>query len=316
MGEPAYGAQMEREIREQPAALRRALASLREGLEPVPKRAFGQVVLVARGSSDNAALYLRYLVEVFLGIPAILASPSVLTLYGRTVQYRDALGIAISQSGESPDVRAVIRSMRDQGCTTLAITNTPGAPLAAEAESHLDLAVGKESSIAATKTYTASLLAAHLLVRHLGGELEEPRLPDDDWIGSTEAVSLEALDTLMAAESLVALARGFSFASAQETALKLTECALLPCRGYSTADFSHGPKAASGPGLAAIVFGEPPAGLYETGSRVVQAPDAGRAPDAPIREIVFSQFLALHASRARGIDPDRVPNLSKVTRTY
>ncbi len=94
------------------------------------------------------------------------------------------------------------------------------------------------------------------------------------------------------------------------------ECALIPCKSYSTADFAHGPKAITGPDVGAIVFGDPPDGLYASGCRILQAPDAGKQPDAPLREIVFSQFLALLAARDKGINPDTAPNLTKVTRTF
>jgi glucosamine--fructose-6-phosphate aminotransferase (isomerizing) len=203
--------------------------------------------------------------------------------------------------------------MRRQGHATLAITNSATSPLATEAEFCLDLGVGPELSVAATKTYMASLLAGSLIVRRLGGDLPEPVLPSEEWLGACENAAKVAVDAVLHAEVVVSLARGFSFASAQETALKLIECARVPCKSYSTADFAHGPRAIAGPGTAAIVYGEVPDGL--DGCRVIQAPDAGLGPDAPIREIVFGQFLALHAARARGMNPDAAPNLSKVTRT-
>lgn len=310
------GSQMEHEILEQPRALYEANIRLPEVMQGLPNQGYRQVVLVARGSSDNAALYLRYLVEVFLGIPAILAAPSVATVYGRQVAYENALGVAISQSGQSPDVRAVIALLRKQGHTTVAITNSADSPLAQEAEYSVDLGVGQETSIAATKTYSASLLAGYHLARALGAQLPEAILPDEAWMHFARTCAESAVGLVIEANALFALGRGFSFASAEETALKLTECALIPCKSYSTADFAHGPKAISGPDAAAVVFGDAPQVLLDTSCRVLQAPDAGSQPDAPIREIVFSQFLALHAAREKGIDPDAVPNLSKVTKTY
>lgn len=307
---------MEREIREQPRRLRKAGSAMADALASMPLGDYKQVVLVARGSSDNAALYFRYLCEVYLGIPAVLAASSVLTVYGGEVRYRDALCVAISQSGESPDVRAVVSQLRRQGHATLAVTNSPGSPLATEAEFHLDLGVGEEVSIAATKTYTGSLLAAYSIVKRLGDEVADANLPDEEWLTVCSDAAEAAVDSVLNAEVVVALARGFSFATAQETALKLIECARIPCKSYSTADFAHGPKAIAGPGTAAIVFGEAPEVLRETGCAVVLPPDAGGGADAPIREVVFSQFLALYAARRRGIDPDRAPNLSKVTRTF
>jgi glucosamine--fructose-6-phosphate aminotransferase (isomerizing) len=236
-------------------------------------------------------------------------------MYGKEVMYRDALCVAISQSGESPDVRAIVEQMNRQGHDTLAITNTPGSPLAQEAKFDLCLGVGDEMSIAATKTYTASLLAAHLLARRLGAMSGMPMVPSREWLDECDAAAEESVDAVLNAQVVIALARGFSFATAQETALKLIECARIPCKSYSTADFAHGPKAIAGPGTVAIVFGEAPVILEETGCAVIMPPDAGDGPDAPIREVVFSQFLALHAARRKGLDPDSAPNLSKVTRT-
>jgi glucosamine--fructose-6-phosphate aminotransferase (isomerizing) len=306
---------MEREIREQPARLSEAEASLIEQLERLPLREYRQVVLVARGSSDNAALYLRYLIEVYLGIPCCLAAPSVATVYGSEVMYRDALCVAISQSGESPDVRRIVEQMNRQGHDTLAVTNTPGSPLAQEAKFDLCLGVGQEMSIAATKTYTASLLAACLLARRLVAMTGMPLVPSRKWLGECDAAAQASVDAVLNAQVVIALARGFSFATAQETALKLIECARIPCKSYSTADFAHGPKAIAGPGTVAIVFGEVPSILEETGCEVITRPDEGELTCAPIREIVFSQFLALHAARRKGLDPDAAANLSKVTRT-
>ncbi|MEO7454469.1 MAG: SIS domain-containing protein [Fimbriimonadales bacterium] len=312
----ALGAMMEQEIREQPHRLTEAAGAMESALRAMPFGDYKQIVLVARGSSDNAALYFRYLAEVFLGIPAILAAPSVATVYGREVRYEDALCVAISQSGESPDVRAIVEQMRRQGHATLAVTNSVDSPLAGEAEFHLELGAGPELSIAATKTYTASLLAAYAIVRRLGADLPDAELPTAEWLSHCEAAAESAINAVTEAEVVVALARGFSFSTAQETALKLIECARIPCKSYSTADFAHGPRAIAGPETTAIVFGDVPAGLGDTGCQLIRPPDAGSGPDAPIREIVFSQSLALLAARSKGIDPDFAPNLSKVTRTY
>ncbi|MDQ2985493.1 MAG: SIS domain-containing protein [Armatimonadota bacterium] len=208
----ALGVHMEREILEQPQSLYDADLRYREAFAALELRRYRQVVLVARGSSDNAALYLRYLIEVFLGIPAILAAPSVATMYGREVRYEGALGVAISQSGESPDVRAVVSQLRKQGHTTVAITNSPDSPLAREAEMHIDLGVGIETSIAATKTYTASLLAGYHLARALGAQLAEPILPDDAWMDYARTAAESNVGPVIESEVLFSLARGFSFA--------------------------------------------------------------------------------------------------------
>ena len=303
-----HGEHMEAEIREQPSAL--AAARFFECLGDLELRQPECVLLIARGSSDHAALYARYLIEVHLEIPAVLAAPSVWTRFGKRPRYRNALAVGISQSGAAPDVAEVLAAMREDGHQTLAITNTEGSRITQAAEHTLLLGVGEERSIAATKTYTASLLAMYELVRTLGGRLEGPVAPDEAWVEKARSSAQEGLGPVLRCSPLFALGRGYGFATAQETALKLMECALLPCKAYSTADFEHGPKALAGPGSTSVVFGEPASG------EVVQAPEAPVSAELkPLWDIVFGQWLALLAARARGLDPDAARNLSKVTET-
>lgn len=276
---------------------------------------FDMVLLAARGTSDHAALYAKYLVEIHLGIPVSLAAPSVITKYGTKMRYPKCLAVGISQSGAAPDVSEVIAHLRAQGHVTLAITNTAGSRLAQEAEHTLVLETGPEKAVAATKTYTASLLAIYQLVRSLRGDLPEPELPDDGWMEKSRSEAEAALGPILRCSPLFSLARGYSFCSAFETALKLMECSLLPCRAYSTADFEHGPKALATEGTAAIVFGEVPASLADHGCVPVAAPVCSSAPSAPLCDVVFGQWLALLAARARGIDPDTPQIITKVTRT-
>lgn len=309
---------MESEIREQPSVLARQTAAYADAaLRAVQGREFDLVLLAARGSSDNAALYARYLIEIHLGIPVSLAAPSVITRYESRLRYPRTLAIGISQSGAAPDVSEVLAFMRRQGHTTLAITNTEGSRMTQEAEFSLLLGAGLERSVAATKTYTASLLALAQVVRALGADLPEPtpHLPTEEWMETTHAAAQASLGAILRSSILFSLARGYGFATAEETALKLMECALLPCKSYSTADFQHGPKALAGHGAAAIVYGEVPADLTEHGCLAVPAPEFGDGPYRPIAEIVFGQWLALLAARARGLDPDEPRALRKVTET-
>jgi len=310
------GQLMESEIRSQPEILRAAapryLSQLKEALEG---EKFEMVLLAARGSSDNAALYARYLIEIHLGIPVSLAAPSVLTRYGSEIKYPKCLAIGVSQSGAAPDVAEVLARLRAQGHKTLAITNTAGSRLTKEADISLLLDTGAEQAVAATKTYTASLLAMYQLVRALGGNLPEPTLPNNLWLEETHEAAIQALGPILRSSTLFALARGYGFCSAQETALKLMECALLSCKSYSTADFQHGPKALAGHGSMAMVFGELPQGLEEQGCLVVQAPVFDGGASTPISEIIFGQWVALMAARARGLNPDDPRFLSKVTLT-
>ena len=316
MGPMQPGHRMEQELREQPSVLAaNADRYLHELRAVVGGMEFEMVLLAARGSSDNAALYARYLVEINLRVPVSLAAPSVITKYGTDMRYPKCLAVGISQSGEAPDVSEVLGHMRSKGHSTLAITNTAGSRLTKESEHSLVLGAGTESSVAATKTYTASLLALYQLVRALGAALPAPSLPDDSFVADCEAAAKEASGVLVRSSVLFALARGYSFCSAHETALKLMECALLPCKPYSTADFEHGPKALATHGTAAIVFGEPPTVLGESGCTCVQAPAKAPPESQPMFDAVFGQWLALHTARARGLDPDNPKNLSKVTRT-
>lgn len=312
------GNQMESEIRQQPAVLaanaERYFLQLVESLKGYE---FQMVLLAARGTSDNAALYARYLIEIHLGIPVSLAAPSVFTRYHAKVRYPKCLAIGISQSGAAPDVAEVLDELRRQGHATLAITNTPDSKLTQVAEHSLLLEAGPELSVAATKTYTASLLALFQLVRALGAKLEAPMasLPTQAWEDECRTVAADSSELLLRADNVFALARGYDFATAQETALKLMECALLPCKSYSLADFQHGPRAIAGPRAAAIVYGA----VDGLDLPTISPPDAPLAPSmqplTPLWNAIFGQHVALALARARALDPDHPPHLSKVTST-
>ncbi len=310
---------MEKEIREQAEVLQRSVNRyLLEADQAFGGKAFDMVLIAARGSSDHAAQYARYLIEIHLGIPVTLAAPSVLTRYGTRVRYRNALTIGISQSGSAPDVSEILNMMREEGHATLAITNTPGSRLTQEAEHTILLDAGAEKSVAATKTYTASLLALYQVVRALGADLPvpNPSLPDEPWLESTRELAHEYSGPLLRSNPTFSLARGYSFCTALESALKLMECALVPCKAYSTADFEHGPKALAGHGSAALVYGEPAQGLADQGCRILQAPSAVTFEQLrPIWEVTFGQWLALAAARAHGLNPDRPEHIQKVTET-
>ena len=312
------GERMEREIESQaellPALVGKYEAAARvavEGLRPE------MILLVARGSSDNAALYARYLIEIGLGIPVVLAAPSTITRFGAKPRYPRTLAIGISQSGAAPDVAEVLETMGELGHATLAITNTPGSRLTIAGERSLDLNVGEETAVAATKTFSGSMLMLYQVVRALGANLPPPILYDRAWMVTCRAAAEEASGTFVRCSPTFALARGYGFGVAHETALKLMECALLPCKAYSAADFQHGPKALAGAGSAALDFSGEAEWLADQGCEVVIPPTMDDLPPemAPIWQVVFGQWLALFAARARGLDPDAPPHLSKVTRT-
>jgi glutamine---fructose-6-phosphate transaminase (isomerizing) len=313
------GEWMQKEIEAQPDLLARAAPRYESELNVILKdREFDMVLLVARGSSDHAALYARYLIEIHLGIPAQLAAPSVLTRYHSQVRFPRCLAIGISQSGSAPDVSEVLAYMRSQGHLTLGITNTPNSRIVDEAEFALHLDIGLEHSVAATKTYTASLLALYQLTRAMGANLPAPPLPTDEWCATTSKAAEQDASRVLRARPVFSLGRGYSFSTANETALKLMECALIPCKAYSTADFEHGPKALADVGSALIAFDEIGAPLAGQGSDIVCAPTPSGISDevTPIWQILYGQWLALSCARLNGEDPDKPQFIQKVTRTF
>jgi glucosamine--fructose-6-phosphate aminotransferase (isomerizing) len=312
-----YGLAMEREIREQPSILRAGPETYAPILSQIRERGpFEMVLLAARGSSDNAALYARYLFEVKLGIPVSLAAPSVWTRYDANVRYPKCLAIGISQSGAAPDVAEVLEHLKQAGHTTGAITHTPGSRLTSVAQLSILINAGDEKSIAATKTYSATLLSLYELVRELSQTLPEPVLPDPAWMAECFNSALIASGPVVRSSPIFCLSRGYGFSTAMETALKLMECSLIPAKAYSSADFEHGPKALAGPNSVAISYDGDKPHLTENGCEVILAP-TNSAPDEikPIWDVIFGQCLALLTARARGLDPDDARFLRKVTRT-
>jgi glucosamine--fructose-6-phosphate aminotransferase (isomerizing) len=338
------GAQMRAEIAEQPAVLagvygrRREIAAVAAAIE---RRAPRFALLAARGSSDHAALYAKYLIEVLLRLPAGLASPSTTTLYGAEPDLADVLFVTVSQSGGSPDLVEATRAARRCGALTVAVTNTPDSPLSQSAELAVDIGAGPERAVAATKTYTASLMALYLLVDAVrGGEAEHAAgLGElaERALGSPEVD--EAVDRYRFVERMVTTGRGYSSATAAEAALKLAETSYLSARAYSGADLLHGPVAAidTDTGVLAVTSAgqggeamrEVVATVRERGAEVIAvgslAEEVGASlrigvprteeEVAPILEVLPLQQLALGLSLARGGDPDRPRGLSKVTRT-
>lgn len=304
---------MEREILSQPELLAERSETYLKTLQGVlAGNRYDLVLLAARGSSDHAALYARYLIEIHLGTPVVLAAPSVLTNYQATIRYPKTLAIGISQSGAAPDVSEVIEQMRADGHDTLAITNTADSRLDAAAKHTLLLDVGREEAVAATKTYTASLLAVYRMVQALGGALPHPKPPTVEDSALARAMAVQIVQRVVKSRIVFCLARGYSFATAMETSLKLIECALVPCKGYSTADFEHGPSALAAPDAFILGYGELPAIAREAEHAVFGGTPT---PDAPIQEILFGQWLAYEAAVAKGLDPDHPRNLNKVTET-
>jgi glucosamine--fructose-6-phosphate aminotransferase (isomerizing) len=288
--------------------------------------------IAARGSSDNAALYAKYLFGIRNRYLVALAAPSLFTHYARPPRLDGQCVIGISQSGQSPDVVAVIEEARRQGCLTIAITNVAGSTLAQAAELVLPLEAGDEVSVPASKTYTSSLLALALISQ---------ALDPDAAFGSALALVPEAMSKTIASERGVAalapplispraivLGRGFNFSTAEEVALKLSETSYVLARAWSVADFEHGPIAVLEAGLPVVVVdgGGFVASDLESirhrleakGCQVLHLADHSGLPEelTPIPLAVLGQLLAHHVAVARGIDPDRPRTIQKVTRTW
>jgi glucosamine--fructose-6-phosphate aminotransferase (isomerizing) len=301
------------------------------------------VLLAARGSSDHAALYAKYLVEVLLGLPAGLVSPSTTTLYGARPDFSGVLLVAVSQSGGSPDLVEVTRAAREGGALTVAVTNTESSPLAEAAEVGIGIGAGHERAVAATKSYTASLLALYLLIDAVRGGSGEHAAPLGALAQSTLDGTAAAVDEAVAryrfVDRVITCGRGYSSATAAEAALKLAETSYLAARSYSGADLLHGPVAAvdAETGVLAIasagkggdamrevarVVAENGADVLAVGSAATglgtgtPVPVPASAEEvAPLLEILPVQRLALGLAVARGTNPDAPRGLHKVTRT-
>jgi glucosamine--fructose-6-phosphate aminotransferase (isomerizing) len=294
-------------------------------------------LIAARGSSDHAAVYAKYLFGAKLGVPVALAAPSLVTLYGRAPELAGWAALAISQSGVSPDVVAVIEAAGRQGCPTLAVTDRSDSPLARAAEHVVELHLGGERSVAATGSFTTTLAAlAQLAAGYAGApDAELARAPEL----AAQALALEPAaralgESLASAPACAVIGRGFGFPVALEWALKLKELAGVFAEPFSAADYRHGPiaLAASGAPVFALELPGPAqadvqrltADLRSRGARVARiAPDTDAALCLPsaaehiavIPAAIAGQLVASSLARARGRDPDRPAGLSKVTRT-
>jgi glucosamine--fructose-6-phosphate aminotransferase (isomerizing) len=343
----AAGSQMRSEIAEQPARWEdlltgdsgRELRDIRTRLRARPPRL---VLFVARGTSDHAALYANYLVQTGLQVPAASASPSVVTLYSAAPDLRDVLVVAVSQSGESPDLVSFVETARTRGATTLTLTNAVDSALAAISDEVVDVRAGHEGAVAATKSYTGELVALAALFATDDVAAQLPSLPDRG-----EQVLRDAADPVTALASryryatrVVTAARGYSSASAREAALKLVETSYVSAHGMSSADLLHGPVALLDQSVPLLCFASAGPDQEEMRALVALAGERGVDVDVigdgtvpgrnlpavlppsippelrPVVEILPAQLLAADIAVARGFDPDAPRGLLKVTRTY
>jgi glucosamine--fructose-6-phosphate aminotransferase (isomerizing) len=346
-----HKSKMLEEIHEQPAALARTLQAERKPIEELRSLLERQrpklIMLVARGTSDNAAQFGRYLLEITTGIPVTLAAPSIFTLYRAPFQFEGVLAIAISQSGESTDTNLVLERAREQGARTIGITNEASSTLARIAEHTFLVHAGREKSVAATKTYTGQLLMLYMIAYALGAQIaldDLARLPD--W--TCQALQLQPeiarrAERYRFMDHALVVGRGLNYSNAFEFALKLMETCYVVAERFSSADLLHGPIAMVEASFPAFLF--TPSGVTWQGmremleklnhlqaetlvitdqnnreavtlnQRAVVVPAMLEEIFTPIPYIIPAQLFAACLADQKGLDPDKPRTLSKVTRT-
>lgn len=340
-----------REIHQQPDILDHLLQAQKAATgalaKAIQERDITQVVIAARGTSDNAGRYAKYVLGAMNGISVALATPSLYSIYKRPPRLGNSLVLGISQSGRSPDIVSVLAEARSQGALTGAITNSPVSALAKQADYVIDLNAGEEQAVAATKTYTSELAAIALLSALLAA--------DEEMLHALELVPAMMSSVLSMSEQIAVLApryrymshsvvigRGYNYASAFELALKLKELTYTIVEPYSSADFLHGPLAMIEKGFPVIIFA--PSGetleemrsmihtLIAHGAEVICISDdritlgltefslavPSSVPEwlSPITMIVPGQLFALHLAHTRGFDIDTPRSIQKVSETY
>ncbi|MGW9350063.1 glutamine--fructose-6-phosphate transaminase [Nocardiopsis flavescens] len=339
---------MRSEIAEQPEALRRTFAELLPLRPEIAAlgRSTKHVLFIARGSSDNAAVYGSYLLQAHAGRLATLGSPSIATAYGSKIDLSDVLAVAISQSGKTEEIVETMRWAADCGARTVGVTNGADSPLAAEADVALVTRAGSEVAVPATKTYNTQLAALAVLALGLGADLDPAdldRVPDaiEEAIASSDDSLEEIVERMVAVQGAVISGRGMAFSTALEAALKLKEACYLHAMGLSYADLLHGPIAVVDPRTPALLIASPhgptlpgtvalaervrsagaPVFGFGGGDALAAASDLSvPAPDvpewvSPMNLIVPAQLLTERLARRLGYNPDVPRGLNKVTQT-
>jgi glucosamine--fructose-6-phosphate aminotransferase (isomerizing) len=341
---------LESEIRQQAQVLTTLLDEETENTQRIAadlrRQDIKYIIIAARGTSDNAARYGQYLLGAYNRLPVGLATPSLFSIYHEPPRLEGGLVIGISQSGQSPDIVAVLEEGQRQGVPTLAITNDPHSPMAARADYLIRLHAGEERAVAATKTYTAQLVALALLSCALGEDATRlellQRVPRAvEYVLGSEELIAGAVERYRYMETCVVLGRGYNYATAFEIALKLKELNYLIAESYSSADFMHGPIAVVGSGFPALVV-VPSGVMFDTmrdfslelksrqaeliiisdrqsllDEAITPLPLPEGVPEwlSPIVAVVPGQLFALYLTLVKGNDPDRPSGLQKVTIT-
>jgi glucosamine--fructose-6-phosphate aminotransferase (isomerizing) len=337
------------EIHEQPGAIQQLLHSESDHVVRLANELrdrYQYVVIVARGSSDNAARYAQYLLGAHNRLQVALATPSLFTLYRTPPRLNGALVLAVSQSGQSPDIVEVITEGKRQGCPTLAITNAPNSPLALASEYHLYIHAGPEKAVAASKSYTASLSALALLSTALGEDTDRlaqlqvvPGVIEQTLMGLRDVISRVERYRYMA--HCAVIGRGYNYSTAFEVALKIKELTRTVTEPYSSADFRHGPVAMVRDGFPVVLVAPRGAAfddvrmltmdvrglgaelliISDDAELLSQAHLAMPLPSGlpewltPIIAVLPGQLFAMALAEAKGLDPDSPIGLRKVTET-
>jgi glucosamine--fructose-6-phosphate aminotransferase (isomerizing) len=339
---------LEQEIRSQPEVIARLLERETDHITRIVAQlpAFDYVIIAARGSSDHAATYAQYAWATFGGYPVALATPSLHTMYHKAPRMNNALIVGISQSGQSPDIIAVLEEGKRQGRPTLAITNDGDSPLAAMADHVIELHAGPERSVAATKTYLAQLVVMMLFAAAWHGDRQ--RLTEVQQLPDIIAAALQGNDEIAQRaeryrymEECVVIGRGYNYSTSYELALKLKELTYVMASSYSSADFRHGPIATIDSGTPTILImptgatfqdmHELTSELQQRGAELLVISDSAQALAAaktplpikkgvpewlsPVPAIIPGQLLAMHLTISKGYNPDVPRGLNKITRT-
>lgn len=338
---------MLKEIAEQPEVLEKTIQAESGKTEKLGQflrdREIDLIIMVARGSSDNAALFGRYLLEVTTGIPVSLAAPSVYTLYNAKLKLNRAVVIGVSQSGEGMDINTVLESAKNSGAFTIGITNESESAMAKLADETLLIHAGREKSVAATKTYTGQMLHFYMLASALADEkISFQKIPQY----TAQALELKSevqrlVERYAFMENCVVVGRGMNYGNSYELALKLMETCYVVAERFSSADFFHGPLAIVERRFPVILFA--PKGVTKQGnidllkrlqelhadsltitncretaalsSRSLIMPEEIDEFLSPIPFVIPAQLFAAYLAEAKGLNPDAPRSLSKVTQT-
>lgn len=334
---------MRQEILEIPDAVDRLLsqgaANIQKAAQSVRDADPRFLISVARGSSDHACTYLKYASELLLGLPVASVGPSVSSLYGAELRAKGAVCLSVSQSGQSPDIVGLTRSLRDTGATTIAVTNNTGSRLAEVADAVLPLHAGPELSVAATKTFVTSLVSGLWLLAEIKGDAEMTgaihTLPE--YLAQATQCDWSAAADTITGRSLFTLGRGPSFSISGEAALKIKETCQIHAESYSSAEVLHGPVSIVEDGFPVISFAAGDAAEQATAEAADALAEKGAAAFAttdkvtravalpvvrtdhwitdPITAITSFYSMVEAVAGARGIDPDAPRHLKKVTET-